>query len=253
MTISNPTSDFKIFALMDYDEDVVFTLDYKLKPGNYVKPGSESTSLDSDAKIAIYVAVAFVVFILGFLSLYKLCHKPWYKKDTRSNKDIKDFLPSEDAEGKDANEPETKSPTKDVRPAIKKQQVSPMPSPKSQNSIKEDFTQDRTVLEKEDTRVVQKNSPNQKPRLLKGMNGQSKRVPVDTVTQASERKTRNTSENLLDDEERELYKQQSTMMGDNSFMNYSSKQLKGEEEEDVVGGGIIRVEDEDEHDSDSIE
>lgn len=122
-----------------------------------------------------------------------------------------------------------------------------MPSPKSQSSLKEGPTEDHA--DKEVAKVTLKNSPLKKPKTLKGMSG--RKVPVDTVTQASERKTRNTSENFLDEEERELYKQQSTMMGDNSFLNYSSKHLKAEEEE-VNAGGIIQVDDEDEDDS-SIE
>ena len=33
--IANPTSKFELIALMDYDEDLIFTMDFVLEPGTY--------------------------------------------------------------------------------------------------------------------------------------------------------------------------------------------------------------------------
>lgn len=71
---------------MDYDEDIIFTIDYKLEPGTFNEenePAEDGSSfaglgsgwggLDADARLSVIISIAFLVFAIFFLVVYYCC------------------------------------------------------------------------------------------------------------------------------------------------------------------------------------
>lgn len=87
--IESPTN-FEILALMDYDEEIIFTLDYSYEPVEFEEKIAKA--FDKDAKLAVYIAIGFFVFVLFFLVCYCCCCG---SNDTKNAANLEDALPPE--------------------------------------------------------------------------------------------------------------------------------------------------------------
>ena len=89
---------------MDYDEDIIFTLDYVLTPGNYspekeevIEPESKTKktgwdSLGGDEKRATIIGIVFFVLIVFGLIAYCCCRSKEPEKDVAN---LKDHIPQD--------------------------------------------------------------------------------------------------------------------------------------------------------------